>query len=219
MTAMPQEAPRVLSRGAVRPRAGASRRTQQQPAQVILLRPVARMRTRTFFILIAVILTASLLAILALNTVLAKGSFARYSLMQDNNRLTVAEQNLAGQVAAYESPVELERRAREMGMIPAANPVYVDTTTGKILGDPTASAAPVAEAPGDSNGYINPLDGTGAKVSASAGPSPSTSASPRANPSPGAADGTSANGGADSQADTSGAGGEVAIGRQSGAGR
>jgi hypothetical protein len=88
-----------------------------------------------------------LLALLALNTVLAKGSFAAYDLRAEAAALADREQALLQQVATAESPEQLEAAARGLGMVPAQNPVFLRLADGKVLGVPVAATAPPKPAP------------------------------------------------------------------------
>lgn len=154
--------------------AGGTRRTMSAAAVAPATRtsraPWVRMRTRTFLMLIAALLSVTLVAILILNTVLAKGSFARYELVKHNSQLGVVEQDLAQQVASLESPFELEKRARELGMVPAPNPVYIDLATGQVLGDAAVAAQPDFTQAAASTDYIDVTDGTGPVAGAAAKP-------------------------------------------------
>ena len=134
--------------------------------------PWVRMRTRTFLVLIAALLSVSLIVILVLNTVLAKGSFARYELVTRNSQLGVREQDLSQQVASLESPFELEKRARELGMVPAPTPVYIDLATGQVLGDAASASQPDFTQAPPATDYIDVTDGTGPVAGSSASPTP-----------------------------------------------
>jgi hypothetical protein len=104
--------------------------------------PVRRAARGPFIAFLAAILALGLLALLALNTVLAKGSFAVYDLRAESARLADREQALLQQVAAAESPEQLESAARGLGMVPAQNPVFLRLADGKVLGVPVAATAP-----------------------------------------------------------------------------
>lgn len=149
--------------------------------------PWVRIRTRTFLVLIAAMLSVSLIAMLVLNTILAQGSFVRYDLVTRNSQLGVIEQDLSQQVASLESPFELEKRARELGMVPAPNPVYIDLATGRVLGDATVATQPDYTRFPASTEYIDVTDGTGPVAGSAVGPNasaskPNASASPMATP-------------------------------------
>jgi hypothetical protein len=121
-------------------------------ATVVPLRPVRQLKRSTFIVLVATLLSASLLVLLLLNTVLSQGSFTRYELLSQANDLTAWEQSLSAVVAGYESPIEIERRAREMGMVQNENPVFLDLATGTVRGEPTPAPTPIPTAAVDSTG-------------------------------------------------------------------
>lgn len=160
------------------------------------------MRTRNFLMLVAGLLTAALLSSLALNTMLAQGSFVRYDLMTRNAELGLQEQALSREVADMSAPFALQQRAANLGMVPALNPVYIDLTAGKVLGRPEAAEPPSALT-NDGAGYIDPITGAGLA---------SRSGTGRAGSDPAAAN-TSGSSGA-----VEGGGGERALGLRSSSG-
>lgn len=153
MTALPHDAQRAIgySGGATRAasrvrthrrsdRRSAALQTKVSPVQV-----VTQMRNRTFVVLVALALTSTLAAVLALNTLLAQGSFSRYELLTRDAELVIQEQALAAQVTQLENPQALASRAHELGLVPNASPVYINAVTGEVVGEPTP--APTADAP------------------------------------------------------------------------
>ena len=186
MTALPHDATVKLPRRGARalagarpdPRSGASsegkngttgRNGRAGKATVVPLRPVRQMKRSSFIVLVAALLTASLLALLLLNTVLSQGSFTRYELLSQANDLTAQEQSLATTVAGFESPIEIERRAREMGMVHNENPVFLDLATGAIRGEPTPAPTPYPTSASDSTGNGNSSGQPSADPSGSTG--------------------------------------------------
>ena len=153
MTALPHDAPTRLPRRSTKLPARAPKRPAVEPTgTVVTLRPVQHMRRVTFVVLVASLLTVSLMAMLLLNTVLSQGSFRRYELLTQTSELDTREQALSAEVSKLESPAELERRAREQGMVPNQNPAFIDLQTGRVLGqgipapDSTVSAEPSSPA-------------------------------------------------------------------------
>lgn len=121
--------------------------TSQPPAalaKVLTLRPMARMTTKGFLSLVGVLLTACLLLMLALNTTLAQGSFARYDLMTRKSDVALREAALAEQLMHVESPAQLTKRARTMGMVPNTAPGYIDARTGTVAGAAEPAQVPMA---------------------------------------------------------------------------
>jgi hypothetical protein len=133
--------------GAIAP-ASTPRRGVRVRRHLGIVPPAPRRAARGPFIaVLAAVLGLGLLVILALNTVLAQGSFAAFDLRAENARLADQEQVLLRQVAAAESPEQLERAARSLGMVPAANPVFLRLSDGKVLGVPVPAAAPAPPRP------------------------------------------------------------------------
>jgi cell division protein FtsB len=99
-----------------------------------------------FLIVVGGLLGGGLLALLALNTTLAEGSFAVYDLKRETAALADQEQALVQEVALAESPEQLEKAARRQGMVAAANPVFLRLADGAVLGVPVAAEAPKAPA-------------------------------------------------------------------------
>lgn len=127
------------ARDATRPRL---RRAAAPPLRVV---PPARRRPAArapFMLLIAGLLTAGLLCLLMLNTVLAEGAFVLDRLEVRSNALTDTEQALEQKLAITSSPQELTKRATAMGMVPSTNPVFIRASDGKILGVPEAGKKP-----------------------------------------------------------------------------
>ncbi|MFG3255864.1 septum formation initiator family protein [Streptomyces sp. NPDC048172] len=86
-----------------------------------------------FVLLVVLLLGSGLLALLLLNASLNKGSFKLDKLEKETEELTDEQQALQQQVDGYSSPGELEKRARELGLVPGGNPVFL-TPDGKVRG-------------------------------------------------------------------------------------
>lgn len=151
MTALPQEVSASTLGAHRRPVALPRRisRTARQPltAPVVDTRPapmrlMARLSTRGFVLLVALLFTLTLGGVLALNTLLTQGSFTRYELMTTNSDLVITEQALVGELAQRESPQNLAAAAYMLGMVPNTSPVFIDATTGVIRGTPTPAVEP-----------------------------------------------------------------------------
>lgn len=95
-------------------------------------------------LLVAVLLGAGLLGLLALNTVLAQSSFVAHDLTARVDELQDREQALQQEVAALEAPDRLAQRARQLGLVPGVNPVFLRTGDGRILGVPTPAPRPAS---------------------------------------------------------------------------
>jgi hypothetical protein len=89
-------------------------------------------------------LAAGFFAVLLLNTVISQGAFRQHELEIDLILLAEKEESLARSVQQAEAPLEVERAARKLGMVPAAAPVFLRLSDGKVLGEPVPAPAPTA---------------------------------------------------------------------------
>ncbi len=103
-----------------------------------------RLGNGAFIILVLGLLTATLFSLLLLNTSLAENSFQLQTIRKDSRELTLREQVLSEELAAAESPIGLQERATELGMVAAGSPVFLRLTDGKILGESDPAVAPPA---------------------------------------------------------------------------
>jgi hypothetical protein len=89
-----------------------------------------------FVVLVIGLLAVGLVALLLLNTVIAKNSFRLQVLQQHTASLQLQQQALRVQVDSYASPPNLAQSARELGMVPAGTPAFIQLPSGKVLGRP-----------------------------------------------------------------------------------
>ncbi|WUT32858.1 septum formation initiator family protein [Streptomyces sp. NBC_00691] len=94
-----------------------------------------------FVLLVVVLLGGGLISLLLLNSALNQGSFQLNELKDRTTELTDEEQALQRDVDDYAAPDALERRARELGMVPGGSPAFLHPD-GKVLGEPTEAVAP-----------------------------------------------------------------------------
>ncbi|GAA2741523.1 septum formation initiator family protein [Kitasatospora cinereorecta] len=101
------------------------------------VRPRGRsVRGRTpFAVLVVVLLSAGLLGLLMLNTALNQGSIKLARLQKQTTEATDQQQTLQHQIDQQSAPDALERRARELGMVPGGDPAFLGDD-GKVLGTP-----------------------------------------------------------------------------------
>ncbi|WP_327428049.1 hypothetical protein [Streptomyces sp. NBC_01236] len=144
-----------------------------------LLPAGAGQAARTPFVLLVVLLLGGgLIGLLVLNSALSEGSFRLDDLQKDTKSLTDEEQALQRDVDAYAAPDALQRRARELGMVPGGDPAFLNPD-GTVKGVPGAAAqqssarTPMVLAP----------EVLAASQSQSPSPSPSQSQSPSPSPS------------------------------------
>ncbi|WP_415956614.1 FtsB family cell division protein [Streptomyces sp. 021-4] len=146
-----------------------------------------------FVLLVVLLLGGGLITLLLLNSALNEGSFRLSKLKRDTTELTDEQQALQRDVDSYSQPDALERRARELGMVPGGSPAFLnpDGTVRGVPGKATApppspSPSPTPSAEPTPEGGAQ-ADGTDpAASSGSASPSPGASAEPEAQGAPGA---------------------------------
>ncbi|MFC7977346.1 FtsB family cell division protein [Streptomyces cinereoruber] len=156
-----------------------------------------------FVLLVVVLLGGGLISLLLLNSALNQGSFELNELKNRTTELTDEEQALQRDVDAYAAPDALERRARELGMVPGGSPAFLGPD-GKVLGrpsaapfpkpSPTPTASATAGAPPAATASPGPPTGTGtpAGTPATAGTGPTgTAGAPTASAPPATAPTTS----------------------------
>ncbi len=115
--------------------------------QLRMVRAPALDHGRGLFLLSCLLmLLAGLIALLLINTSLAKGSFRLHDLERNHRELADTEQALAEDLAAQAAPEVLARRARALGMVPIQDPAFVSVPDGRILGKPRPAVKPSATA-------------------------------------------------------------------------
>ncbi|MFB8036864.1 septum formation initiator family protein [Streptomyces sp. NPDC056004] len=97
-----------------------------------------------FVLLVVVLLGGGLITLLVLNSALNEGSFRLSELKKRTTELTDEEQALQHDVDNYSKPDALERRARELGMVPGGSPAFLnpDGTVRGVPAETTAEPAP-----------------------------------------------------------------------------
>ncbi|MFG2929678.1 septum formation initiator family protein [Streptomyces achromogenes] len=96
-----------------------------------------------FVLLVVVLLGGGLIGLLVLNSALSEGSFELADLRKRTKTLTDEEQALQRDIDAYSAPDALQRRARELGMVPGGDPAFLGPD-GTVKGVPSAAPAPAA---------------------------------------------------------------------------
>ncbi|MFC4629672.1 hypothetical protein ACFO6V_15600 [Promicromonospora alba] len=84
-----------------------------------------------FLVLCATLMIGSLVAVLILNTTLARGSYEMSKLQSEVAQTAQDVQGLQEGLSAAET--NLDDKARSLGMIPAENPTMVSIETGKVV--------------------------------------------------------------------------------------
>ncbi|WP_405187711.1 septum formation initiator [Streptomyces anulatus] len=130
-----------------------------------------------FVLLVVLLLGGGLITLLLLNSALNEGSFRLSELKRDTTELTDEQQALQRDVDSRSQPDALERRARELGMVPGGSPAFLDPD-GTVRGNPAEATAPPPSP--------SPSPTPGPRASAGAAPDPdatATGASGSASPS------------------------------------
>lgn len=78
---------------------------------------------------------------LVLNTIISQGAFRQNELEISLIKLAEREERLVRDLQYAESPREVERAARRLGMVPAASPVFLSLSDGTVLGEPVPAEA------------------------------------------------------------------------------
>ncbi|MCQ4208540.1 septum formation initiator family protein, partial [Streptomyces longispororuber] len=94
-----------------------------------------------FVLLVVLLLGGGLITLLLLNSSLNEGSFKLSKLRKQTTELTDDEQELQRKVDSYSAPDALQRRARELGMVPGGDPAFL-TPDGAVRGMPSPAALP-----------------------------------------------------------------------------
>ncbi|WP_431044891.1 septum formation initiator family protein [Streptomyces sp. P1-3] len=95
-----------------------------------------------FVLLVVALLGAGLISLLVLNSALNQGSFELDRLEKQTTELTDERQALQQEVDQLSAPDALERRARELGLVPGGSPVFIGPD-GTVRGVPqTADGLP-----------------------------------------------------------------------------
>ncbi|MGW2083838.1 FtsB family cell division protein [Streptomyces sp. NPDC001880] len=101
-----------------------------------------------FVLLVVVLLGGGLITLLVLNSALNEGSFRLSELKKRTTELTDEQQALQRDVDNYSKPDALERRARELGMVPGGSPAFLNPD-GTVRGVPSETTAEPVPAPSE----------------------------------------------------------------------
>lgn len=80
------------------------------------------------------LLLAGLAAVLGLNTVMAQDSFEVTRLETRSSVLADDHEALTHQIDARSAPQRLAEEAKDLGMVPATSPAFIDLGSGEVLG-------------------------------------------------------------------------------------
>lgn len=144
-------------------------------AQLMPSGPSTAART-PFVLLVVLLLGGGLITLLLLNSSLNQGSFKLSELKKKTTELTDEQQALQRDVDSYSAPGALDRRARELGMVPGGSPAFLDPD-GRVRGVPGQATAQPSPVPSPLE-VPEPVAPTPSPTSPTASPSPAASASP-----------------------------------------
>ncbi|MER5865639.1 septum formation initiator family protein [Kitasatospora sp. NPDC002040] len=85
------------------------------------------------------LLSGGLFGLLMLNTALNEGSFELSRLERQSTELTDRQQTLQAEIDQQSGPDALERRLRELGMVPGGDLAFLETKDGSVKGKPAAA--------------------------------------------------------------------------------
>ncbi|MFM9631550.1 MULTISPECIES: septum formation initiator family protein [Streptomyces] len=137
-------------------------------ARLFPARPRQAART-PFVLLVVLLLGGGLIGLLVLNSALSEGSFEMDDLQKDTKSLTDEEQALQRDIDSYSAPDALQRRARELGMVPGGDPAFLDPN-GTVKGVPSAAAprSPAAVRPPEALATLPAFPSAGTATAAGA---------------------------------------------------
>lgn len=146
------------------PHAGSRRSVLHRTAPTARGTRTGVLSTSAFAVGALAVMSLGLLALLLLNTALAKGSFRAHELRIQKADLAQREQLLRTQIEAASSPLTLTRRAESLGLVPNVSPVFIRLADGRILGVPYAAGTPLDPATGAPQEGVSPVTGDPATV-------------------------------------------------------
>lgn len=120
---------------AIRPARGPRTAQTARPRLTVVTAPKAGGSSLPFTLLCTLIVAATLSALLYMNIQMTGASYEITRLQGQSQRLTEESQGLAETNEQLGTPQELERQAREIGMVPVSDPAYIDLDTGEIIGE------------------------------------------------------------------------------------
>lgn len=93
-----------------------------------------RLTTVAFGAVVGALLTVGLSLVLMINVAITQGAFEEANLKGDVRSIEAAQQRAQQTLSMLASPGSLESRARAMGMVPVASPVFLRLADAKVFG-------------------------------------------------------------------------------------
>ena len=163
------------------------RRAAPTPRQLRVVAPPQGQGNGLFLALCVALLLGGFVAVLVLNTAMAKGSYTMRDLQRRSDALADNQDALTARHRRGLRPRPLAQRARDLGMVPAASPAFLRLSDGRVLGvakkakaDSTFSVVTETEAPTRSTPVATAPAPTAAKPAGA--PATPTAGPPRPRP-------------------------------------
>ncbi len=107
----------------------------------VVPRPGLRRAGRVPFVaLVCLVLVTGVAGLLYVNTTMQQVSFKATALEQRAQELDAQRQALQMNLDSQRDSQRLARRAKQLGMVPPAGPVFISLGTGKVEGTPTPAS-------------------------------------------------------------------------------
>jgi cell division protein FtsB len=98
-----------------------------------------------FLALVAAVLLTGVVGLLVFNTHMQQASFQATALQAQATAMHAEEQALRMELDNLRDPQRVAQRARALGMVPIANPAFLELSDGDVLGNPVPAAATDAQ--------------------------------------------------------------------------
>lgn len=95
-----------------------------------------RLTSLAFGVVVGGIMVAGLTLVLMINVATTQGAFEEAALKGQVRSIEAAQQRAQQTLSMLASPGSLESRARAMGMVPVAAPVFLRLADAKVIGTP-----------------------------------------------------------------------------------
>ena len=100
--------------------------------------PARHLSRVPFVVLVVAVLVAGLIGLMVLNAATTDRAFVLRDKQREAATLGHQLSDLEAQVARANSPAQLAGRAADLGMVPNPYGVFIDLSTGRVIGEPTA---------------------------------------------------------------------------------
>ena len=101
-----------------------------------LVRPVrSRARKAPFVVVVLAVLGSGLVGLILMSTVLQAQAFEAAKLDAKATELQTRQQAISREIERLQSPANVASRAIAIGLVPPANPAFLQLSDGKVLGE------------------------------------------------------------------------------------